>query len=146
MAKLERIYTIPLRSEWLKVPAYKRSKKAMKAVREFLIKHMKSENVKLGRMLNMHVWENGIKKPPHHVKVTAVKFDDGPVRAELIGFPVEEKKVEKTEKTAKTAASKAAQTEKKAARAEQKSGEEKIKTSRKKTAKPKKEEPIQPSQ
>lgn len=138
MAKIERIYTIPLRHEWLKVPAYKRSKKAMTAVRAFLRKHMKSENVKLGRMLNMHVWENGIKKPPHHVKVTAVKFDDGMVRAELIGYPVEEKKEEKETKIKKAAK----KTEEKAV--SEKSAEDKAQ--RKKTAKPKKEEPIQGTQ
>ena len=137
MAKTERIYTIPLRSEWLKVPDYKRSKKAMTAVRSFLIKHMKSENIKLGRMLNMHVWAQGIKRPPHHVKVTAVKFDDGVVRAELIGYPVEEKAKE-DEKAAK-----------KAKKTNEKSEEKKAvesKQARKKTAKPKKEEPIQQPQ
>ncbi|MBS3139268.1 50S ribosomal protein L31e [Candidatus Woesearchaeota archaeon] len=126
MAKIERIYTIPLRREWLKAPAYKRSKKAMTAIREFLIKHMKSENVKLGRMLNMHVWEQGIKRPPHHVKITAVKYDDGLVRAELIGHPIEEKKEEKADKKAKKKEEKPAKP--------------------KKAAKSKKEEPISPSQ
>jgi len=96
MAKIERVYNIPIRKEWLRAPSYKRAKRAIDAVRAFLKKHMKSENVKLGRMLNMNVWERGIKRPPHHVKVTAVKYDDGLVRAELIGYPVEEaKKVEK---------------------------------------------------
>jgi len=96
MTKIERVYNIPIRKEWLRAPSYKRAKRAIDAVRAFLKKHMKSENVKLGRMLNMNVWERGIKRPPHHVKVTAVKYDDGLVRAELIGYPVEEaKKVEK---------------------------------------------------
>ncbi len=96
MAKLERTYNIPLRREWHKVPAYKRSKKAMKAVRAFLQKHMKSETVKLGSHLNMHVWQHGIKRPPHHVKVTAIKDDDGIVRAELFGHKIEEKKKEES--------------------------------------------------
>ena len=96
MTKIERVYNIAIRKEWLRAPSYKRAKRAIDAVRAFLKKHMKSENVKLGRMLNMNVWERGIKRPPHHVKVTAVKYDDGLVRAELIGYPVEEaKKVEK---------------------------------------------------
>jgi large subunit ribosomal protein L31e len=100
MAKLERVYNIPLRKEWLKAPRHKRSKKAMKAVREFLMKHMKSEDVKLGRHLNEKVWEHGIKRPPHHVKVTAIKFEDGIVRAELVGYAVTEpKKEEETKKS-----------------------------------------------
>src|SRR3989344_3287635 len=135
MAKIERIYTIPLRREWLKAPAYKRSKKAMTAIREFLIKHMKSENVKLGRMLNMHVWEQGIKRPPHHVKITVVKYDDGLVRAELIGHPIEEKKEEKAGKKTKKEEKKETKTDVKAEEAKSQ-----------KAAKSKKEEPISPSQ
>ncbi len=50
---MERTYIIPLRKEWLKVPIYKRTKKAVKATKEFLQKHMKVETVKLGRHLNM---------------------------------------------------------------------------------------------
>lgn len=96
---LERVYNIPLRKEFLKVPKYKRAKKAMKAVKDFLIKHMKSENVKLGNFLNVKIWEHGIKNPPHHVKVKAVKYDDGKVVAELESVPVprENKKVDKKE-------------------------------------------------
>ena len=94
MTKIERIYNIPLRKEWLNAPAYKRAKKAMAAVRIFLQKHMKSEQVKLGGHLNRHVWKRGIKHPPHHVKVTVIKDDDGVVRAELFGHKIEEKKKE----------------------------------------------------
>ena len=94
MAKIERTYNIPLRREWLNAPSYKRAKKAMAAVRSFLQKHMKSDNVKLGGHLNRHVWKRGIKHPPHHVKVTAIKDDEGIVRAELFGHKIEEKKKE----------------------------------------------------
>ncbi len=87
MAKLERVYNIPLRKEFLKVANWKRTGKAVKAAREFLVKHMKSEKILLGEKLNLKLWENGIRKPPHHVKVTAIKEDDGTVRAELFGFP-----------------------------------------------------------
>jgi len=86
MAKIERVYNVPLRKEWLKVPKYKRAKKAVAALREFLQKHMKSENVKLGPELNKIVWVHGIKNPPHHVKVTVIKQDDGRVDAELFGY------------------------------------------------------------
>ena len=47
-----RTYTVPLRKEWLKVPKYKRAKKAVTALKQFLVKHMKSENVKLGKYVN----------------------------------------------------------------------------------------------
>jgi len=92
---LEHTYTIPLRKEFSKVPKYKRTNKAVKAVKEFLQKHMKSEEVKLGKHLNEELWKHGIKNPPHHVKVITKKDKDGVVKAELFGHQIEEKKEEK---------------------------------------------------
>jgi len=91
--KLERVYNVPLRRQWLKVPRYKRAKKAVRALREFLAKHMKADinNVKIEKYANLKLWERGIKNPPHHIKVTAKKDDAGIVRAELEGAPEEEK-------------------------------------------------------
>ncbi|MBN1386150.1 60S ribosomal protein L31 [Candidatus Woesearchaeota archaeon] len=88
---MEREYNIPLRKEFLKVQRYKRTNKAVKAVKEFISKHMKSDDVRIGKHLNMKLWEHGIKNPPHHVKVLAKKDDEGIVRVELVGAPVEEK-------------------------------------------------------
>ncbi len=89
---LERTYTVPLRKEFLKVPYWKRTKKAVTALRQFLVKHMKSENVKLDNKLNLHVWKHGGRNPPHHVKVTATKDGENVVKAWLFGTkPVEEK-------------------------------------------------------
>jgi large subunit ribosomal protein L31e len=97
----ERTYIIPLRKEWLKIQKYKRSKKAVSAVKQFLAKHMKSDNVKIGNKLNLKIWERGIKNPPHKVKVSVIKEDDGTVKAELFGFKYKEVKVE-TKKKPKT--------------------------------------------
>ena len=44
-ALLERVYNIPLRKEWLKAPRYRRSKKATAALKEFIVKNMKSSNI-----------------------------------------------------------------------------------------------------
>ena len=99
---LERTYNVPLRKEFLKVPKYKRAKKAVKALKQFLVKHMKSDNIKIGKYLNDEIWKHGIKNPPHHVKLNAVKDKDGLVTAELVGAPVEEKEEdEKKEETKK---------------------------------------------
>jgi len=92
---LEREYIIPLRKEFQKAPKYKRAKKTIKALKEFLAKHMKSDNIKIGKYLNLKVWEHGIKNPPHKVKVKAEKYDDDLVKAELVGAPVEKPKEEK---------------------------------------------------
>ena len=93
---LERTYNVPLRKEFLKVPKYKRAKKAVTALKQFLVKHMKSDDVKIGRYLNDEIWKHGIKNPPHHVKLNAVKDKDGLVTAELVGAPVVEKEEEET--------------------------------------------------
>ncbi len=92
---LEREYIIPLRKEFQKAPKYKRAKKTIKALKEFLAKHMKSDNIKIGKYLNLKVWEHGIKNPPHKLKVKTEKYDDGLVKAELFGAPVEKPKEEK---------------------------------------------------
>ncbi|MBI2176113.1 60S ribosomal protein L31 [Candidatus Woesearchaeota archaeon] len=83
MATVERTLTINVRHAVIKVPAYRRAKKAVTAVREFLQQHMKSENVKLGKYLNLKLWEHGIKNPAMRVTVVAKKDDKGVVTAEL---------------------------------------------------------------
>lgn len=99
---LERIYNIPLRREFLKVPKYKRSKKAVKAVREFLTKHMKSDEVIIDNSINMAIWHNGGENPPHHIKVVAKKDSEGKVRAELFGAKTKESKKEEKPKKEET--------------------------------------------
>ena len=85
---MERTYIIPLRKEFQKAPLYKRTKKATAATKAFLQKHMKIANVKLGRHLNMKLWSQGYRHPPHKVEVSAevIKDKDGDyVYAELVG-------------------------------------------------------------
>jgi len=99
---LERVYNVPLRKEYQKAPKWRRTKKAVKALREFIAKHMKSEEVKIGKYLNLELWKHGIKNPPHHIKVKASKDEKGKVSVELAELPKEailEK--EKAEKEAK---------------------------------------------
>ena len=88
---LERVYNVPLRKEWLKVPKYKRAKKAVKALKEFIQKHMKSEDVRIGKHANLEVWKHGIKNPPHHIKVKAVKDNKDVVRVEIEGVKLKER-------------------------------------------------------
>lgn len=88
---LERVYVVPMRRGFLKVPEYKRAKKAVKTLKEFLAKHMKVENrdiskVKVDIYLNNEIWFRGIKKPLNKVKVKARKVD-GIVHAELAEIP-----------------------------------------------------------
>lgn len=84
-AMLERIYTIPLRAGFRNVASYRKTNKAVKTLQEFLKKHMKSEDVRLGQHLNNFLWKHGIKNPPPRVTVKAQKDEEGVVRAELEG-------------------------------------------------------------
>jgi len=93
---IEREYIIPLRAEWLKAPKHKRAKKAVRAIREFLSKHMKVEmkDIKVGKWLNNELWRRGIKKPAAKIKVKVIKDEKGIVRAELFELPEFAKKIE----------------------------------------------------
>ena len=87
----ERIYIIPLMKEWNKVPRYKRAKKSIRAIREFVAKHMKIydrdlNKIKIDRFLNEEVWFRGIKHPPKKIKVKAIKDSVGIVRVELVDY------------------------------------------------------------
>ena len=95
----------------MKAPSYKRSAKAISAIRKFLIKHMKTEDVKIGKYLNLEIFKHGRKNPPPRVKVKAVKDkikvkdkEVEIVKAELIDAPVEKEErkqeIKKEEKVA----------------------------------------------
>ena len=101
----ERIYTIPLRKEFMKAPSYKKTKRALTAIKAFLIRHMKAEDVKIGKYLNLELWKHGRQNPPPRIKIKAIKDiikikdkDVIVVKAELINAPVEVVKEEKTKK------------------------------------------------
>lgn len=98
---MERLYNVPLRKEAMKSPIHSRAKRATKALKQFLAKHMKSENIKLSGPVNERIWERGIRKPPHHIKVKAVKDDDGLVRVDLADAPVKEPAKKSTASKAK---------------------------------------------
>ncbi len=132
MATIEREYNVPLRHGWLRVQKYKRAKRAVTELRTFLQRHMKSQNVKLGRYVNEAVWGHGIRNPPHHVKVNVRKTDDGEVYAELVGKPMPGKEDKaKTQKEVK--ADKKADTKTKADAKTERKTAEKAKTEKTKT-------------
>ena len=81
----KRTYTIPLRSEFRETERYNKTKRATKGVRKFLQKHMKSEEVKIGSALNLHLWSRGGQNPPSKVTVVVEKNAEGVVYADLEG-------------------------------------------------------------
>ncbi len=78
----EHIYIIPLRDA-RRAPRWKRSNTAIKDIRKYLAKHMKSEDVKIDKSINEKVWDRGSTKPPSKIRVRAMKMEDGQVQAEL---------------------------------------------------------------
>ncbi len=89
--KIEKEYVIPLREKCRPVPRYKKTNKAVKSVKEFLVRHMKIRDrnlnkIKLDIHLNEFLWARGIKNPPHKVKVKVVKVGDI-VSVELVDYP-----------------------------------------------------------
>ena len=96
-------YNIPLRKEVMKVPKYKRANKAIRALRKFLLRHVKAD-VLIGGSLNRKILEHGRKNVPHHVQVeirTVKRKDVDVLIAEVPGAPVEKVVVEEKGKLAK---------------------------------------------
>src|SRR3989338_212949 len=86
---LERVYNVPLRKKYQRAPRWKRTNRAVKALREFVLRHMKAAEVKIGKYANLELWKQGIRNPPHHIKVECKKDEEGIVKVELVGAPEE---------------------------------------------------------
>jgi large subunit ribosomal protein L31e len=91
----ERIYTVPLGKARI-VPPNKRSSRAVRMLRSFIIKHMKLEARKEGETeeeepkrliisneVNEKMWRRGIEKPPRKIRVRAAKDKEGNVTVYL---------------------------------------------------------------
>jgi len=73
MAELKREYVVPLRRKTSTAPKWRRTKKAMSVLKDFIKKHMKTDNVIICSELNEAIWSRGIKNPPGKVSVVAFK-------------------------------------------------------------------------
>ena len=73
---MERLYTIPLRKEFSKVPRWKRAKKSITAIKEFAIRHMKGKEARISNKLNELIWSMGGKNVIPKVKVKMKKEED----------------------------------------------------------------------
>jgi large subunit ribosomal protein L31e len=133
-------FVIPLREKCRVVPRYKKTNKAVKTVKEYLVRHMKIRDrdlrkIRISKYLNEFLWGRGIKNPPHKVKVKALKEGDI-VRVELVDFPkkleLKRAREEKVDRVAAEAAKKKKEAakpkqEKKPEESEEKKTEEKEK-------------------
>jgi len=89
----EKIFTVPLRKDWLKVPKYQRSRKTKDSLKAYLVKHLKKD-VRIGKYLNSEIWARGNKNPPASVKIR-IDEDKDKLTAELINAPKEVKEEKK---------------------------------------------------
>jgi large subunit ribosomal protein L31e len=91
----ERIYTVPLGKAWI-MPPRKRSPRAVRMLRTFMVKHMKMETPKeeeeeeeepkklvISNEVNEKIWGRGVEKPPRKIRVRAAKDKDGNVTVYL---------------------------------------------------------------
>ena len=86
----ERTYTIPLFPNLNSTPRTKRAAKAVKIVKEFIMKHMKVEEVWVSQDVNEFIFKRGMQKPPRKITVRAEKGDDDVVAIYLAGLRPEE--------------------------------------------------------
>ena len=75
----EKVYTIPLRHVWTVTPRGKRAPRAVRDVRDYVARHMKSDEVAVSNEINSAIWSRSINKPPRKITVRAVKDKEGKV-------------------------------------------------------------------
>jgi large subunit ribosomal protein L31e len=75
----EKVYTIPLRHVWVVTPRGKRAPRAVRDVRNYVARHMKSDEVAVSNEINSQIWSRSINKPPRKITVRAVKDKEGKV-------------------------------------------------------------------
>jgi len=75
----EKVYTIPLRHVYAVTPRGRRAPRAVRDVRNYVARHMKSEEVAVSNEINSAIWSRSINKPPRKITVRAVKDKEGKV-------------------------------------------------------------------
>ena len=98
----ERIYTINIRKATLKAPRWEKSKRSVAFVREFLKRHMKGDEIRIGKSITEEIWKSGNQNPPAKIRIHVVdreEEDKKVILAELLGVAfAEEKEKKKKEK------------------------------------------------
>ena len=97
----EKIYTINIRKDISKAPRWEKSKRSVIAVKNFLKRHMKGDDVKIGKSITEEIWKRGNQTPPKSIRIHAVltEGEEGKIiKAELLGVPFPEEKEKKKEK------------------------------------------------
>ncbi|MCX8205618.1 MAG: 50S ribosomal protein L31e [Candidatus Micrarchaeota archaeon] len=85
MLDVERIYNINLGKIYSIGRHRERARKAVKLVRAFAARHMKTaeEKVVIGMDVNELIWQNGMQRPPRRLRLKMLKDKDGTVMVSL---------------------------------------------------------------
>jgi len=78
----ERVYTVPL-GPIRAGRGYRRTPRAIKALRRYVMKHMKTNRVNLTKEVNEQLWKRGIRMPPRRLRIRAARNEEGEVRVYL---------------------------------------------------------------
>jgi large subunit ribosomal protein L31e len=79
---ITRVYMVPLRRAF-EAPKYRRTKVAIRVIREFTSRHMKATEVKIEEAVNEKLWSRGIGNPPRRIKLEMERDDEGVVSVRL---------------------------------------------------------------
>jgi large subunit ribosomal protein L31e len=79
---LTRVHMVPLRRAF-EAPKYRRTKVAIRVIREFTTRHMKATEVKIDKEVNILLWSKGITNPPRRIKLEMERDEDGVVSVRL---------------------------------------------------------------
>jgi large subunit ribosomal protein L31e len=79
---LTRTYTVPLGVAF-EAPPYRRSKVAIRIIKEFATRHMKATEVSIAEEVNEQIWSRGIKSPPRRIRLDMERDEDGIVSVKL---------------------------------------------------------------
>lgn len=87
---LEREYIVPLKEAY-RAPRYRRGKRAVHILRNFALRHMKTEEIRAERVIispeiNELIWRRGARKPPRKIKVKILLNREGEAKV----LPVEQ--------------------------------------------------------
>jgi ribosomal protein L31E len=80
----EKIITLNLRKQVVKIPEWERSSKAVKILRDALQKKTKIKKIKIEKSVNEKIWSRSIKNPVTSLRIKVTKIDDESGKAELI--------------------------------------------------------------
>jgi large subunit ribosomal protein L31e len=78
----ESIYTVNFRKAWI-TPEYKRTNRVIGILREFVKRHMKTDDIKIDQYLNRYLWQRGKRNPPRKIRVRMTKDETDTVVVSL---------------------------------------------------------------